>query len=66
MDFTLQHDVGERKILGPQTIQNTSEIIVKIKERMKAAQNRVIRFGKKGKLSPRFVGPFKILDRVGD
>ena len=25
----------------------------------------VIRFGKKGKLSPRFVGPFEILERVG-
>ncbi|KAI3810402.1 hypothetical protein L1987_20014 [Smallanthus sonchifolius] len=25
----------------------------------------VVRFGKKGKLSPRFVGPFKILKRVG-
>ncbi|XP_073151871.1 uncharacterized protein [Henckelia pumila] len=25
----------------------------------------VMRFGKKGKLSPRFVGPFEILDRVG-
>ncbi|XP_076909960.1 uncharacterized protein LOC143567414 [Bidens hawaiensis] len=25
----------------------------------------VVRFGKKGKLSPRFVGPFEILDRVG-
>ncbi|XP_024964023.1 uncharacterized protein LOC112504324 [Cynara cardunculus var. scolymus] len=24
-----------------------------------------MRFGKKGKLSPRFVGPFKIIERVG-
>nr|GEZ07451.1 putative reverse transcriptase domain-containing protein [Tanacetum cinerariifolium] len=25
----------------------------------------VIRFGKRGKLSPRFIGPFKILERIG-
>ncbi|XP_040988978.1 uncharacterized protein LOC121236602 [Juglans microcarpa x Juglans regia] len=25
----------------------------------------VMRFGKKGKLSPRFIGPFEILDRIG-
>ncbi|XP_041025395.1 uncharacterized protein LOC121265796 [Juglans microcarpa x Juglans regia] len=30
-----------------------------------APMRGVLRFGKKGKLSPRFVGPFKILDRIG-
>ncbi|GKF43496.1 hypothetical protein Tco_0130048 [Tanacetum coccineum] len=27
---------------------------------------RVVRFGKRGKLNPRFVGPFKVIKRVGD
>ena len=26
----------------------------------------VMRFGKKGKLNPRFVGPFEVLERVGE
>ena len=30
-----------------------------------APMRGVLRFGKKGKLSPRFIGPFDILERVG-
>ena len=28
-------------------------------------KRRVVRFGKRGKLSPRFIGPFEILERMG-
>ena len=31
-----------------------------------APMKRVLRFGKKGKLSPRFIGPFKILSIIGE
>nr|GFB55137.1 putative reverse transcriptase domain-containing protein [Tanacetum cinerariifolium] len=58
------NEVGEAQILGPELIQETTEKIVQIKERMQAA--RVVRFGKRGKLNPRYVGPFKVLERIGD
>lgn len=88
-------EVGDRELLGPELIRETTEKISVIKERLRTAQSRqksyadqhrrnlefevgdqvllkvspirgVMRFGrKKGKLSPRFVGPFKISERVG-
>nr|GEZ50529.1 putative reverse transcriptase domain, ribonuclease H-like domain, aspartic peptidase domain protein [Tanacetum cinerariifolium] len=87
--------VGEAQILDPELIQQTTEKIVQIKQRMQVARDRqksyadlkrkpmefqvgdkvmlkvspwkgVVRFGKKGKLNPRYVGPFKVLERVGD
>lgn len=89
------NEVGERKLLGPELIQVTSEKVKLIQKRILTAQSRqksyadkgrrevlfkegdcvflkispwkgVVRFGKKGKLSPRYIGPFEILKRVGD
>ncbi|GKE60152.1 putative reverse transcriptase domain-containing protein [Tanacetum coccineum] len=87
-------EVGEVQLTGPEMVQETTEKIVLIKQRMQAARDRqksyadlkrkpmefqvgdkvmlkvspwkgVVRFGKRGKLNPRYVGPFKVLERVG-
>ncbi|GKD45762.1 putative reverse transcriptase domain-containing protein [Tanacetum coccineum] len=86
-------EVGEAQLTGPELIQETTEKIVLIKQRMQAAQDRqksyadrkrkpmgfevgdkvmlkvspwkgVIRFGKRGKLNPRYVRPFRVLAKV--
>ncbi|GJU14666.1 putative reverse transcriptase domain-containing protein [Tanacetum coccineum] len=88
-------EVGEAQILGPELIQETTEKIIQIKQRMQAARDRqksyadlkrkpmefqvgdkvmlkvspwkgVVRFGKRGKLNPRYVGPFKVIEKVGE
>ncbi|GKC27338.1 putative reverse transcriptase domain-containing protein [Tanacetum coccineum] len=88
-------EVGETQLTGPEMIQETTEKIVQIKQRIQAAQDRkkiytnlkhkpmefeigdrvmlkvspwkgVVRFVKRGKLNPRYVGPFKVLAKVGD
>ncbi|GKA17173.1 putative reverse transcriptase domain-containing protein [Tanacetum coccineum] len=88
-------EVKEAQILSPELIQETTEKIVQIKQRMQAARDRqksyadlkrkpmefqvgdkvmlkvspwkgVVHFGKRGKLNPRYVGPFKVLEKVGE
>ncbi|GJR85943.1 putative reverse transcriptase domain-containing protein [Tanacetum coccineum] len=87
-------EIGESSLIGPELVQETTDKVVLIKEKLKAARDRqksyadnrrkplefevgdrvmlkvspwkgVIRFGKKGKLAPRYVGPFEILERIG-
>ncbi|GKF22880.1 putative reverse transcriptase domain-containing protein [Tanacetum coccineum] len=51
-------EVGDSQLTGPEIIHETTEKIIQIK-------SRVIRFGKRGKLNPRYIGPFKIITKVG-
>ncbi|GKA91572.1 hypothetical protein Tco_0813442 [Tanacetum coccineum] len=51
------------QLIGPELVQETTRKISQIKDRLKAARDRVVRFGKKRKLAPRFVGPFKIIEK---
>ncbi|KAA0067909.1 putative polyprotein [Cucumis melo var. makuwa] len=57
-------EVGEQRLMGPELVQSTNKAVQKIRARMQAAQS-VLRFEKKEKLSPHFVGPFKILEQIG-
>ncbi|GJS17835.1 putative reverse transcriptase domain-containing protein, partial [Tanacetum coccineum] len=87
-------EIGESSLIGPGLVQEMTDKVVLIKEKLKAARDRqksyvdnrrkplefevgdrvmlkvspwksVILFGKKGKLAPRYVGPFEILERIG-
>ncbi|GKA78626.1 putative reverse transcriptase domain-containing protein [Tanacetum coccineum] len=85
---------GESRLIGPELVQEATDKVFLIKEKLKAARDHqksyannrykplefevgdqvllkvspwkgMIRFGKKGKLAPRYVGPFEIFERVG-
>ncbi|KAJ0589137.1 putative nucleotidyltransferase, Ribonuclease H [Helianthus annuus] len=87
-------EIGEKQLSGPEIVQETTDKIIQVKERLKTARDRqksyadnrrkplefqvgdkvllkvspwkgVVRFIKRGKLSPRYIGPFKILKRIG-
>nr|GEW75537.1 putative reverse transcriptase domain, ribonuclease H-like domain, aspartic peptidase domain protein [Tanacetum cinerariifolium] len=57
-------EIEESQLIEPEIVQETTEKIFQINERLKTPR-RVVRFGKKGKRAPRYVGPFKIIERVG-
>nr|GFA88971.1 putative reverse transcriptase domain-containing protein [Tanacetum cinerariifolium] len=86
--------IRESRLIGSELVQETTDKVVLIKEKLKAARDRqksyadnrrkplefkvgdqvllmvppwkgVIRFRKKGKLAPRYVGPLKILESIG-
>nr|GEX50273.1 putative reverse transcriptase domain-containing protein [Tanacetum cinerariifolium] len=68
-DIAEYAEVGEGQLIGPELVQENIEKISQIKDRLKAARDHhksygVVCFGKKGKLAPRFVGPFKIDKKV--
>ncbi|GKF13476.1 hypothetical protein Tco_0054938, partial [Tanacetum coccineum] len=87
-------EVGQVQLTGLEIVQETTEKVIQIKQRMQAARDRqksyadlkrkpmefqvgdrvmlkvspwkgVVCFGKRGKLNPRYVGPFKVLAKVG-
>ncbi|GJS31118.1 putative reverse transcriptase domain-containing protein [Tanacetum coccineum] len=57
----LSRDVG---LTGPELVHETTEKIVQIKQRMQAAHDRQKSYAD-GKLNPRYIGPFKVLAKVG-
>ena len=86
--------LSEKKIIGPDMIQETEEKVKMIRERLKVTTDRqksyadmkrkdiryeigekvvlkvspwkkVMRFGRNDKLSPRFIGPYEVIEKVG-
>ncbi|GJW99603.1 putative reverse transcriptase domain-containing protein [Tanacetum coccineum] len=55
-------EIREEQLIGPEIVQETTEKISQVKDRLKA--KGVVRFEKKVKLAPRFVGPFEITERI--
>ena len=86
-------EVGERRLVGPELVQITSEKVKVVRDNLKIARDRkvmwttvvktwnfeigdqvflkispwkgILRFGKRGKLSPRFIEPYEIVSKVG-
>ncbi|GJT98469.1 putative reverse transcriptase domain-containing protein [Tanacetum coccineum] len=70
----LRAEIGESSLIRPELVQETTNKVVLIKEKLKAARDRQRSYAdnrrkpsefEKGKLAPRYVGPFEILERIG-
>ncbi|CAN6711615.1 unnamed protein product [Malus baccata var. baccata] len=74
-------EVGERVLEGPEIVDETTQNIQSLADRhatdrtynvgdfvfLKLSPWRgVVRFGKRGKLNPRYIGPYEITERVGE
>ncbi|GKD46361.1 putative reverse transcriptase domain-containing protein [Tanacetum coccineum] len=68
-------EVGDAQLTGPEIIHETIEKVIQIKKRIQAARDRKksyadrirkpLEFQAGDKLNPRYIGPFKILAKVG-
>ncbi|GKA18813.1 putative reverse transcriptase domain-containing protein [Tanacetum coccineum] len=58
--------VGESQLIGPEIMQETTEKIIQIKERLKTTRSHQKSYAdKRQKLAPWYVGPFEIVECVG-
>ncbi|GJR34216.1 reverse transcriptase domain-containing protein [Tanacetum coccineum] len=58
-------EIGKGSLIGPELVQETND---KVGDRVMlkvSPWKGVVHFGKKGKLAPRYVGLFEILERIG-
>ncbi|GKB73772.1 putative reverse transcriptase domain-containing protein [Tanacetum coccineum] len=59
-------EVGDAQLTGPEIVHETTEKIIQIKKRIQAARDRQKSYAnKRRKLNPRYIGPFKVLAKVG-
>ncbi|GJZ64514.1 putative reverse transcriptase domain-containing protein [Tanacetum coccineum] len=55
-------EVGDVQLTRPEIIHETTKKIVQIRQRLQAARDRQRSYAN---LNPRYIGPFKILERIG-
>ncbi|GKA52534.1 putative reverse transcriptase domain-containing protein [Tanacetum coccineum] len=61
-----KHKDQAEKFIADDKAQKPLEFQVRDRVMLKVSPRKgVIRFGKRGKLNPRYIGPFKILERIG-